>query len=441
LRNFILSNTLIKEVIDFRSNRSLFNQTENRLGVDTVIVTNEKETQLENDIEVYLLLDNKHIREISKDRFKPLNVNQSSLSGKSWVFEVSHSVSYIEEKSEYQLGEDRKYESYAGICDIGKGCSTGNNRIFRLTKLSNSVYEGAENREVVLEDYEKQNLRLLIKNSDIRRYSWKKRDQFWIYLKNKKLDDFPNIKSYLNNFRPILGRTQEKYNLDNFYDYAAYRSISLMNQSPKIVCPYQAEKNRFALIDSPSVKTINETDITTLVIKNEYSNEIDWHYLLAVLNSELIQYYCKLMNKKIYNLLDFRSNQIARIPIILSKQKEPFQSLVKYVMYLKSTENRREVPFFSKVYPLVDEFLNLLVFEIYFREMISSDLNEYMRDNLTSLPLDKLTSSNISTILQKWDNIVKENDMKRNLRKIYSLSNLKEVKQNLYGDLENNILI
>ena len=410
------------------------------MGVDTAIVSIEKDVQFENDIEVYLLLDNKHVREINKDRFKPLNVDQSSLSERSWVFEISPTISYIEEKSEYRLGEDKKYDSYEGICNIGKGCSTGNNRIFQLAKISKSVYEGAENKEVVLEDYEKQTLRLLIKNSDIRRYSWKKRDQFWIYLKNRKLEEFPNIKSYLNHFKPILERTQQKYKLDNFYDYAAYRSLSLMNQSPKIVCPYQAEKNRFALIDSPSVKTINETDITTLVIKKEYSNEINWFYLLAVLNSELIQYYCKLKNKKIYNLLDFRSNQVARIPISLNKQNEPFQALVKYIMYLKSTENKKTKNSFSRVYQLINEFLNLLVFEMYFREMISSELNDYMRDNLKSFPLDKLTSSNIASILQNWDNVIKDNNMKRNLREINSLSNLKEVKQNLYGDLENNIL-
>ncbi len=441
LRNFLLSNASIKEIIDFRSNRSLFDQTENRLGVDTAIVSVTKKSQSDNDVEVYLLLDNKPVNEINKNRFKSLNIHQSSLSERSWAFEKSPIISYIEEKSEYRLSEDKKYDVYEGICNVGKGCSTGNNRIFRLTKLSKSVYEGAEKKKVVLENFEKKNLRLLIKNSDISRYSWKKRDQYWIFLKNKELEEFPNIKTYLDHFKPILERTQQKYNLNNFYDFAAYRSLSLINHSPKIVCPYQAADNRFALIDSPSIETINETDITTLVIKKKYSNEIDWHYLLTVLNSELIHYYSKLMNKKIYNLLDFRSNQVAGIPITISQQKEPFQTLVKYIMYLRSIENKETIPSFSSVYSIVNEFLNLLVFENYFREKTSSELNEHIRNDLASFPLNKLTSSNITSILQNWDEIIKENHMKRNLKEIYYLSELNEIKQNLYGNSENNILI
>lgn len=441
LRNFLLSNASIKEIIDFRSNRSLFDQTENRLGIDTAIITIEKEVQLGNAVEVYLLLDNNPINEVNKGRFRSLNVNQSSLTERSWVFEKSSIISYIEKKSEYRLSEDKKYEVYEGICDVGKGCSTGNNRIFRLTKISESVFEGAENQKVVLEDFEKKNIKLLIKNSDIRRYSWKKRDQFWIFLKNKELDDFPNIKTYLDHFKPILERTQQKYKLDNFYDYAAYRSLSLINQSPKIVCPYQAEKNRFALIDSPSIETINETDITTLAIKKRYSNEIDLHYLLAVLNSEIIHYYTKLMNKKIYNLLDFRSNQVARLPIITYQQKEPFRTLVKYIMYLKSIKNKETIPSFSRVYKLVNEILNLLVFEIYFREKISSDFSDYIKDDLKSLPLSKLTSSNTTSIIQKWDNKINENQMKRSLKDVYSLSELTVIKQNLYGESKKIILI
>lgn len=441
LRKFLLSEASIEEIIDFRSNRSLFVQTENKLGIDTAIVTIQKKPHSRELIEVFLLVDNRPVNEIKKDRFRHFTINQTSLSERSWSFERSSIISDIEEKVNYRLGDDKRYGAFEGISNIGKGCSTGNNRIFRLTQISDQIFEGADNKKLKLENYEKKCLKILIKNSDIRRYYWKKRKQYWIFLKNRNLSSFPNIKSYLDDFKPNLERTQKKYNLSNFYDYAAYRSLSLIKHTPKIICPYQAEKTRFALIDSLNKDTINETDVTTIVIKKEYSNEIDWFYLLAVLNSDIVHYYTNIMNKKIYNLFDFRSNQVARIPIMKNREEEPFQTLVKYIQYIRYLEHEQSVPFLTNISSHVNNLLNLLVYEIYFQDKLSSDLNDCIRDELTSFPLNKFETKNSEKINESWEERIKEETIKKNIGKIIALQEIKEMKQKLHNVSNNTILL
>ncbi|NHK33091.1 MAG: N-6 DNA methylase, partial [Asgard group archaeon] len=288
LREFILNNSIIKEIIDFRSNRTIFKQTEDILGIDTAITIIQKGKSTQDSFNLHLSKDNSLIKHLDKKRFRHLKVKQSSLAEDRWIFEKPDIISKIEEKAKYLLGDDKKHKRFEGICEIGKGCSTGNNKIFRLTHLSNNVFKGVNNEKLHLQDNEMQTLRLLIKNSDIHRYWWERKNQYWIFLKNRDINDFPNIKSYLEKHRVKLEKSRAKYGLRNYYDYVAYRSLPLIERATKIISPYQATNNKFALVTNQELKTINETDVITIALKNRFANELDLFYLLAVLNSEIM---------------------------------------------------------------------------------------------------------------------------------------------------------
>ncbi|MCK4895388.1 MAG: Eco57I restriction-modification methylase domain-containing protein, partial [Candidatus Heimdallarchaeota archaeon] len=301
LREFLVDKSTIIEVIDFRSNRTLFNQTEIKLGVDTAIITIGKKPIVEETVQVFILNHNIQITTIDKKKFHNIKFAHSNLANDKWIFEKTSLISEMEEKAKFRLGDDKKNQIFKGICFIGKGCSTGSNKIFRLTKINDSTFKGANNTTINLNQEEKTYIRRLVKSSDIERFNWNQREQFWIYLKNQDISQYPNLQSYLKSFKHLLEKKQKKYGLRNYYDYVAYRSLSLIENRPNIICPYQANKNRFAIITEETPSTIYETDVITLVIKDEYLNKFSWFYLLGVLNSELMQYYTKIMNKKVYN--------------------------------------------------------------------------------------------------------------------------------------------
>ncbi|MBY9000271.1 MAG: Eco57I restriction-modification methylase domain-containing protein [Candidatus Heimdallarchaeota archaeon] len=427
LREFLLNTSTIIEIIDFRSNRTLFDQTESKLGVDTAIITVGKRPLKKEIIQVFLMNDSKLVNTIDKTKFQNIQYTHANLSRNKWIFEKTPIISFIEDTARFRLGNDKKYQNSKGICYIGKGCSTGSNKIFRLTKIKGLTFEGANGRRVTLTSKEKDCLRILIKSSDIERFHWKKREQFWIYLKDRDLNQYPNLKSYLNEFRPILDKKQMKYNLLNYYDYAAYRSISLIEKRPNIICPYQSDKNKFAMITEESSSTIYETDVITLAIKDEHLRTFDWFYLLGVLNSELIQYYTKIMNKKVYNLYDYRTNQIASIPLVEIRKPIPFQVLSKSLIDLLSSENNAFTPEKKSLTNEISNILNLLVYEQYFRENVSSDLLDQLDAIFTDRTISTFTTQNRG----EWNEILLIPSILDSIQEILDYQHVKEVRENL----------
>jgi hypothetical protein len=431
LRHYISSHSDIKEIIDFRSNRTIFILTEKTLGVDTAIVTIQKKRSNENTVFVYLAQSDLAIDKLDKEGFKHLKLKQSSLSSDRWILEKPTLVTEIEEKADYLLGDDKKNRSFSGICDIGKGCSTGNNKIFRLSRISENVFKGKEGIKLNLEKHEMNSLRRLIKNSDIQRYELKERDDYWIYLKNENIEKYPNIKAYLETYKSVLETTQNKYGLKNYYDYAAYRSLPLINSTPKIIGPYQAEKNRFTILNSSEIPTIYEADVITLVIKKEYLNEFNWFYLLAILNSDLIHYYTRFMNKKIYNLYDFRSNQIANFPIMKSNKQEIFQIILTDVLEMIDKKNLFSLNSYTTILDNLLGLLNFMIFELYFEQSLSTNLRDNIKDRITNLARGSISKKNIPLFLKNWNDLFNDNSIKNEMETISKSPKVKQIRKEL----------
>ncbi len=432
LRNFILKHSTIREIIDFRSNRSLFTQTENKLGVDTTIVTLRKDKSENNVVDVFLSTDDSPIMKIRKNNFKHFTTSQTSLSENKWIFEKHPIIDKIEDRAKFRLGDDKKNQSFTGICEIGKGCSTGNNRIFKLKEKSALIYEGAEGEELILDKHEKSILRRLIKNSDIKRYWWKQRDLYWIFLKDKKIENYPNIKRYLEKYKLDLERTKRKYKLRNYYDYAAYRSLSLINHSPKIICPYQSYKNRFVLLNDDKMRTIYEADIITIILKEDYERSFDWYYILAVLNSEIMNYYTRLMNKKVYNLIDFRTNQLSPLPIMQCKNQQIIKHFVKNLLTLISLRQLKNSNWILQGIKLHKSILNDLIFETYLREELETSLVSVLNANIEGLFLFDIPEESIlKNHNQLTDLIMNDRSTKNNIERINNHPEVKRIKKYL----------
>jgi len=427
LREFLVDKSAILEVIDFRSNRTLFNKTEIKLGVDTAIITIGKKPIVKETVQVFILNHTNLISTINKKNFQNIKFAHSNLASDKWIFEKSPLIFDMEENIKFRLGDDKKDQNFKGICFIGKGCSTGSNKIFRLTKINDSTFKGANDRTIKLNQEEKNRLRMLVKSSDIERFNWKQREQFWIYLKNQDISQYPNLQSYLSSFKHLLKEKQKKYGLPNYYDYVAYRSLSLIGNRPSIICPYQAEKNRFAMITKETPSMIYETDVITLVIKDEYLKKFNWLYLLGVLNSELIQYYTKIMNKKVYNLYDFRTNQIAHIPLMKTDKPLPFQVLTKSLVNIMSSKDTAHLSGEKKLIVDIYSMLNLLIYEQYFQKYLSSELKDQLFTIFSDRQISVITNENKG----EWYNITVEPTVVRSTQKILANFYVKEVKENI----------
>ena len=431
LRDFILNKSIIKEIIDFRSNRTIFKQTEDVLGIDTAIITIQKGNPKENIFNLRLAKDNLSIKQLDYNRFRHLKSKQTSLTRDRWIFEKPSIISEIEERATFLLGDDKKNKQFEGICEIGKGCSTGNNKIFRLSHISDNIFEGVNGEKLHLEDNEIQVLRLLIKNSHIHRYWWERKNQYWIFLKDKNIDDFPNISSYLEKHKMKLEKSKEKYSLKNYYDYAAYRSLSLINKTTKIISPYQATKNKFAIVTNQIEKTINEADVITLSLKDNFAKKINWFYLLTILNSDIIHYYIKYMNKKIYNLYDFRSNQIANIPIIETSNQETIQRIAEFLIYILSRRVISSNNTFQKLPLKVSELLNCIIYEIYFKNKISTSLLNLMEEKIAHLFTKHPSKGEEDRLAMEFEEIIKDKKLENTILKIEQFSGVKEIKKDL----------
>ncbi len=437
LRKMIVTKTSIRKIIDFQSNRTVFRHNGQSLGVDVAITIVKKDKDKKSDIVVLSIDDVKSkISTINSDNFSMLRINQYQLRLKSrWNLYTNSLITNIEDVSNFYLGDDKKNSSFKGICLIGKGCSTGNNRLFQLMKLSETKFQGINNSIVNLSKRELNGLRKLIKGRDISQYHINCSNKYWIYLKGKDIDNFPNIKAYLESNRSKLERIHLKYKTKNYYDYAVYRSLSLIDHSPKILTPYQATMPSFAVYASRN-KTINEADVITIVIKPEYNNKIDYYYLTALLNSALMHYYVSKRNKRIYNMYDFRTNQIANLPIFLTEEMLMVSRLSEIIHKVRQHSNSQHD--LQNLNRKINILLNALVFELYFREtIVSVELNEEVDNKLDlSKTYELKILAPILLDLMNDPSILK----KQNL--IFANSKIKEIIKSTYlYSYINNLLI
>ena len=230
-------------------------------------------------------------------------------------------------------------------------------------------------------------------------------------------------------YKSDQNETQKKYGSKNYYDYAAYRSLNLINSSPKIVTPYQANYNKFALISEEKHSTINETDVITLIIKEKFRKKFDWFYLLSVLNSELIQYYSSKINKKVYNLLDFRSNQIASFPIKSCTTYKMYETLAETISHLIDANIKSDS--FRNDLSLIKDIQNYLVYEVHFRENLSTILHSSLSEYMETVELDKLKHANAMQVYETCKRFLNEKPVKRDIIQLNNLSEIREIKKTI----------
>jgi len=154
----------------------------------------------------------------------------------------------------------------------------------------------------------------------------------------KELEQFPFLKDYLetNKHKLIEGPDRQKLLKEGkirWFDYSVYRNREFFeNVKVKIVCPYRAKENTFAIDEEGSFGT---TDIYGILPKKE--SALDIKYLLAVLNSKLLTFWYAKAGKTKGVMLEYFTTPLKRIPIkkLPQDKQEPLVKLVERIVVLK----------------------------------------------------------------------------------------------------------
>jgi hypothetical protein len=294
-RKFILDNYRIEQIVDFQ-NIQIFE------GVNTLTVINTfRKTKTCKDVNIIQFYQN--IRSLDEHKIIDTRlsnnflIKQKEINSLDWTFNEKK-LSNLQDKLS-------KYTRLDKIVNMGQGIKSGLNEIFIVDLETIEKYK-----------LEKELLVKYIKTRDIQRYSINFREQYLILSLNETvIDNYPNIKKYLSQFRQQLEqRYQFKDGVCKWFSLSIPQNLALMRDySEKILTPLYSKGNKFALDlgnDNGSYYVLTDAYVLT---KN---SEIDLKYLLGLLNSRLLNYYNKKFGKlKRDGYYEYSRNTLSRFPV------------------------------------------------------------------------------------------------------------------------------
>ena len=328
LRELILNNEM-KIYYDF-SGIKVFKEA----TVDTCVIQIKKSFNKKNEIFVnndYYLLQNRLSKEV-------------------WSFNNP----IILDLKEKILNKSKLLENFN--ITIKRGFTTGFNKAYIINKEThnNLIKSDIKNKEII---------KPILKGTDIEKFKITFNDTYIIIIKHgygKTLkEDYPTIYEHLIQFETNLkSRGQVKNGQHHWLDLdnaVTQEFLNYFNQEIIIwqrVCKepnFALNVDNYHILDSMAFLTTDDTDFL--------------YFLLAILNSNLIKWYLKLIGHKYGKTGFLVSNQYVKklpIPIITSKEKQELINLSKKIIkYSKETSDNK-----TSLNSLYTE-LNSKIYEIY----------------------------------------------------------------------------
>jgi len=285
LRNFIRNNSGIKAIIDF-GNVQVF---EGVNVLTSMIILQKKTSKQARDNNIIKIVTAKEAKSsvanlmedieahIEEETFRDeqidiFTVKQSEFTEDSWKIlpEKTKSILSKMESLSWKL---------ADICEIEQSQKTGLNEAFCVSEV--------HAKEVGLE---RELLRKVIKNSDVLKYYIDWKHKYLICTTDETLiDHYPCIKRHLEKFKKQLeSRSECRDGLYKWYRLQRPRRERLFSAPEKIVVPFLSTENRFALDEVGFYGTAD-----TYVVVPTRKCTVDTRYILALLNSKLLEFFHK----------------------------------------------------------------------------------------------------------------------------------------------------
>lgn len=343
LRLFL--NTKVTSIINFK-NAQIFAEA----SVHTTLLFAKKNIT-ENEIKIFTYKQNKAPQEVKINESYDFSTLARNELSDTWLIADNFASQIINKlnKNSVFLGD---------ITDIAKGAETGKNGIFSVPfkVIKDNLIE-----ETIV--------RKCIKNSHIQRYEIKSVDLFLIYCDNNfSKEKYPNAYKYLEKYKKeLLDRRGPK---NNEYDWWRLHrpSVKEIHDAPeKIIVPYRAEHNRFAYDDQQFFN--DGGDIRAIVMKENCGFLIK--YILALLNSTLIDWYFGFIGKTKGNSREYFNKPLALIPIksATEAQQEELANLATFMMEAvkkqQSAISEQEKSICKMRVEAIDNQINAKVYALY----------------------------------------------------------------------------
>ncbi len=310
LRAFLLKNFTFRHIIDFYGVRIL-----SGIGIDSLIFIAENRPPSPQDtIEVQKAVFENRRKVSSKKLTQSLLTQdakhyfqQFSLPHRFLNETVFHLIN-DEERAIVQKIEEASFITLSDILEDHQGIITGYDKAFVLNE---------EDSALLL--FDKQNLKPWIKNSDIRPYFVRKNRYRLLYANDIDPAVHHAEMRHLLPYKDRLMRRRECVKGTLPWHYLQWGRNKTHFDIPKIVFPYKAENNAFAL---DTDKMYFSADVYALTLKS-YAYPITYEYLCILLNSRLYDFYYKTFAKKLgEKMYEYYPNMVLRLKVPLMKISE-----------------------------------------------------------------------------------------------------------------------
>jgi type I restriction-modification system DNA methylase subunit len=218
---------------------------------------------------------------------------------------------------------DSEHPTLSSICHIGSGMQTGANSIFLFEEFPNQFNEKFIKKRMIGEN--------------IGRYKYTPKDNYILYIED--IDDFEtfpaSIQNHLLTNRNFLENRADKKRRSTSkwwnYTFAMHKDFYKLN---KIWCSYRGNSNAFFLDESSDYIGLTNT---TVIFENNPNVSIK--YILALLNSKLLNYRYKSIGKQTGGgVFEYFANGVGKltIPLILLTAQESFVLIVEKIISLNN---------------------------------------------------------------------------------------------------------
>jgi len=320
LREFLIKNTTIKNLVDF-SDSGVFKDATNYPLIITVQKKSSPENHLIKFIKVksakkyliYHIFEKYRGKEYS-DMFIDVNeILQAKLSDGMWRL-FSQKTNKLLKK----LENNSTLKTLLSKEGIVVGIQTGFNEAFIVNNSTVNKYR-----------LEKNLIKKLLDSKDVRKWriNWSGLYVIYPYAeKNGKTDlieedtlknEYPNIYSYLKEYKNQL---LKRWGVKTWYELPTSRSFELFNK-PKILTPSLSNRNNFAYDNRGFFFAKGAGGSYGIILKaNEKDKKL---YILGLLNSTLLEFYLKLfLPIKSGGWYEYNRQYLENLPIKLPETPE-----------------------------------------------------------------------------------------------------------------------
>ncbi|MFO8010521.1 MAG: N-6 DNA methylase, partial [Dehalococcoidia bacterium] len=313
LRRYILSNAIIREIIDL-GDLSVFGDARGQHNMVFILVKCADESKRkQNRIKLASFQSRVSGRTGLKDLLSHLSTCIDNRAHSDELVEVYSSSTVqgeLDENAWNLAGKaiapgltgrnSPKTTPLGQICNVSQGIISGADRVTpRNIKLMPDrliekhgirigdgifVLSQDELESLGLNDRERRIIKPLMKNSDIRRYYVNRRSPLFLIYTTRETDieEFPSIKAHLEKFRPLLESKRECREGKLPWFSLHWPRDQRIFEGEKIVTPNRAVENTFALSKS-SLYGMSDIFFITSNCQEE-----DPGYVLAILNSQVM---------------------------------------------------------------------------------------------------------------------------------------------------------